>query len=101
VLRAYFCEHGRLFTHGPMLGPDDVLPALPPPGQPVLDAGALILTGVVRRSPQLVHVAASAFDGSGMWAFAPCPLPAEAQPAAAAEAVLLAAQRSRASARPP
>lgn len=104
VLRAYFAEHGRLATHGPLLDPEDILGALaavestePSPRMrtaPLLDAGALILTGVVRRSPALLSLAADSFDASSSWAFAPCPLPARVQPGTAADAVMAAARRA-------
>ncbi len=100
VLRAYFAEHGRLASHGPLLDPEDILGALKSRGAaPLLDAGALILTGVVRRSPALLSLAADAFDASASWAFAPCPLPARVQPSEAADAVMAAARRAGADGR--
>ena len=102
VLRAYLSEHGRLATHGPMLSPKDILAALKRGGdqaEPALDAGALILTGVVRGDATLIERAAQAFDARSAWAFAPCPLPAVTQPAQAADAVVDAAKRTGGSGR--
>ena len=90
VFRAYFAEHGRLASHGPMLDTSDILAEL---DRAAPDAGELILTGVVRDDARLVQRAAEMFGPDSPWLFAPCPVPATPQPRAAADSILAAARR--------